>query len=142
MSQPRTKPRPRLVFSTAPFFRYPVREAFRHAAGFDQPLPIQYARFIARALTGDFGTSLRYREPVLPLVLARLPLTLALTLSGLGDAQMAQEKLRAEKRLRIEHLELTMREKHGMDLAATAVSATDARLCSRNAAASLPVSVR
>src|SRR5438034_922485 len=32
MSQPRTKPRPRLVFSTAPFFRYPVREAFRHAA--------------------------------------------------------------------------------------------------------------
>src|SRR5437867_9759399 len=32
MSQPRTKPRPRLVFSTAPFFRQPVREAFRHAA--------------------------------------------------------------------------------------------------------------
>lgn len=32
MSESRTKPRPRLVFSTAPFFRYPVREAFRHAA--------------------------------------------------------------------------------------------------------------
>src|SRR5438445_341633 len=32
MSASRTKPRPRLLFSTAPFFRYPVREAFRHAA--------------------------------------------------------------------------------------------------------------
>jgi len=32
MTQSRTTPPPRLVFSTAPFFRYPVREAFRHAA--------------------------------------------------------------------------------------------------------------
>src|SRR5437867_8256157 len=63
-------------------------EAFRHAAGFDQPLPIQYARFVGRALSGDFGQSLRYREPVMPLVLARLPLTLALTLSGLAVALM------------------------------------------------------
>ncbi len=61
-------------------------EAFRHAAGFDQSLPLQYARFVARVVTGDFGTSLRYREPVLPLVLARLPLTLALALSGLAVA--------------------------------------------------------
>ena len=61
-------------------------EAFRHAAGFDQPLPIQYARFVGRALSGDFGQSLRYREPVMPLVLARLPLTLALALAGMGVA--------------------------------------------------------
>jgi peptide/nickel transport system permease protein len=61
-------------------------EAFRHAAGFDQPLPIQYARFVGRALGGDFGQSLRYREPVMPLVLARLPLTLALALAGMGVA--------------------------------------------------------
>ena len=61
-------------------------EAFRHAAGLDQPLPIQYARFVGRALGGDFGQSLRYREPVMPLVLARLPLTLALALAGMGVA--------------------------------------------------------
>ena len=32
-----TRPRPRLLFSTAPFFRYPLRDAFRHIsnAGFD-----------------------------------------------------------------------------------------------------------
>jgi peptide/nickel transport system permease protein len=59
---------------------------FRHAAGFDQPLPVQYARFLSRALTGDFGQSLRYREPALPLVMGRLPLTIALALLGLGAA--------------------------------------------------------
>src|SRR5690242_5101575 len=32
MTSRRTRPRPKLVFSTAPFFRQPVREAFRHAA--------------------------------------------------------------------------------------------------------------
>jgi peptide/nickel transport system permease protein len=58
-------------------------EALRHAAGFDQPLPAQYARFLAHALSGDFGQSLRYREPAMPLVLARLPLTVALALLGL-----------------------------------------------------------
>jgi peptide/nickel transport system permease protein len=57
---------------------------FRHNAGFDQPLPMQYARFVAHAVTGDFGQSLRYREPALSLVLARLPLTIALALSGLA----------------------------------------------------------
>ena len=61
-------------------------EAFRHTAGFDQPLPVQYARFLTRAMTGDFGESLRYREPALPLVLARLPLTITLALLGLGVA--------------------------------------------------------
>src|SRR5438105_15115954 len=56
-------------------------EAFRHAAGFDQPLPAQYARFAVRALSGDLGQSLRYREPVMPLVIVRLPTTLALELA-------------------------------------------------------------
>lgn len=61
-------------------------EAFRHAAGLDQPLPLQYARFVARAVTGDFGQSLRYREPALTLVLERLPLTVTLALLGLTVA--------------------------------------------------------
>jgi len=34
-------------------------------------------------MLGDFGQSLRYREPALPLVLARLPLTITLALVGL-----------------------------------------------------------
>jgi sugar phosphate isomerase/epimerase len=37
MSGKTTKPKPRLLFSTAPFFRHPLRDAFRHIAeaGFD-----------------------------------------------------------------------------------------------------------
>ena len=39
---------------------------------------MQYARFLGRALQGDFGLSLRYNQPALPLVLASLPATLEL----------------------------------------------------------------
>jgi peptide/nickel transport system permease protein len=61
-------------------------ERFRQAYGFDQPLPIQYVRFIARAVRGNFGQSLRYRESALSLVLARLPLTITLAVLGLFTA--------------------------------------------------------
>jgi peptide/nickel transport system permease protein len=57
-------------------------EAFRRAMGFDQPVHVQYLRWLTRAARGDFGTSLRYTKPVLPLVLARMPATLELALSA------------------------------------------------------------
>jgi peptide/nickel transport system permease protein len=40
-------------------------------------------RFLGRALQGDFGLSLRYNQPALPLVLASLPATLELTAAAL-----------------------------------------------------------
>ncbi len=49
--------------------------AFRHDMGFDRPLPAQYVDFFLRAAKGDFGQSLRYQQPALGLVLARLPAT-------------------------------------------------------------------
>ncbi len=51
----------------------------RRAYGFDQPLVVQYGRFLANALQGDFGNSIRYREPALGLVLERLPATMQLS---------------------------------------------------------------
>ncbi len=54
-------------------------ERIRRDLGFDQPLPVQYLRFLAGAIRGDFGTSLRHNQPALPLVLERLPATLELT---------------------------------------------------------------
>ncbi|MBV9583247.1 MAG: ABC transporter permease [Chloroflexi bacterium] len=51
---------------------------FRHQMGLDQPLPVQYLEFLSRAVHGDFGTSFRNRTAALPLVLSRLPVTLAL----------------------------------------------------------------
>ena len=51
---------------------------FRQRLGFNDPLSVQYARFIGGALRGDFGESLRYRRDALGLVLERLPATLLL----------------------------------------------------------------
>lgn len=56
---------------------------FRHKMGFDRPLPVQFVDFAARAVMGDFGNSLHYRLPVVPLILERLPATLQLAVTAL-----------------------------------------------------------
>jgi peptide/nickel transport system permease protein len=56
---------------------------FRQRLGFNDPLPVQYGRFIAGAARGDFGESLRYKQDALGLVLERLPATLRLGLLAL-----------------------------------------------------------
>ncbi len=47
----------------------------RHAFGFDQPPWQQYARFVAGAVRGNFGNSIRYDRPALSMVFERLPQT-------------------------------------------------------------------
>jgi ABC-type dipeptide/oligopeptide/nickel transport system permease component len=54
-------------------------EAFRERLGFNDPLPVQYWRFLQGVLRGDLGDSFRFREPALDLVLQRMPATLQLT---------------------------------------------------------------
>jgi peptide/nickel transport system permease protein len=58
-------------------------EILRHAMGFDRPLYEQYWSFLSKAVRGDFGNSLRRRSPALPLVLAKLPTTIQLTLAAM-----------------------------------------------------------
>ena len=55
---------------------------FRRALGLDQPLPIQYLKFLLNAVEGDFGVSLRQRTSALGLVIERLPATLELALTA------------------------------------------------------------
>jgi peptide/nickel transport system permease protein len=50
--------------------------------GFDQPVHIQYLRWLGRAVRGDFGTSLRYAKAVFPLILERMPATLELAVAA------------------------------------------------------------
>jgi peptide/nickel transport system permease protein len=57
---------------------------FRQRLGFNDPLPVQYGRFIANAVRGDFGESLRYRKDALGLVLERVPATALLAATSLG----------------------------------------------------------
>ena len=55
---------------------------FRRALGLDQPLPVQYLKFLLNAVEGDFGVSLRQRTSALGLVIERLPATLELALTA------------------------------------------------------------
>ena len=59
------------------------QQELRVAMGLDDPLHIQYLRFIRGAVTGDLGTSVRLRTPVLELILDRFSSTLALSLGGI-----------------------------------------------------------
>jgi peptide/nickel transport system permease protein len=52
--------------------------ALRSAYGLDQPIPIQYVRWLGHVLTGDFGQSFLYKRPVIEMIQASLPNTLVL----------------------------------------------------------------
>lgn len=56
---------------------------FRHDMGFDRPWPVQYADYMGNVLQGDFGISLRQRQPAFDLVMERMPATLQLTAAAL-----------------------------------------------------------
>ena len=53
--------------------------ALRVRLGLDQPLPIQYAKWIkAFVLEGDWGYSIKFRRPVADMIVERVPATLLL----------------------------------------------------------------
>ncbi|WP_332777163.1 ABC transporter permease [Polaromonas sp.] len=56
------------------------RDAMRKSLGLDQPLPLQYLKFVGRAVQGEFGVSYRNIEPVSRVIASRLPATLELSL--------------------------------------------------------------
>lgn len=63
-------------------FRQGAREEqvfrLREWYGLDSPIPVQYLRWLGRALTGDLGTSVATRREVAPEVVRRLPWSLLL----------------------------------------------------------------
>ena len=54
------------------------RAALRHELGLDQPVPVQYAKWLVRLTRGDFGRSIRQSEPVAHAIKDRLPATIEL----------------------------------------------------------------
>jgi peptide/nickel transport system permease protein len=52
----------------------------RELWGLDQPLVVQLWRFVVNVVQLNFGTSLRYQQPVISLIAERLPATLELAL--------------------------------------------------------------
>ena len=55
-----------------------VIEAYRERLGVDQPVHIQYFRWLAAAFSGDLGTSFSTTRPVAEMIVERLPATLEL----------------------------------------------------------------
>lgn len=58
-------------------------EELRHELGLDDPLYIQYGRFLLNALRGDFGMSIRFHSPVSDLVFQAARHTFLLSVAGL-----------------------------------------------------------
>lgn len=58
-------------------------EKLRTQLGFNDPLHVQYGRYLSGLVQGDLGDSMRSRKPVAKLILQRLPRTIELTVSAL-----------------------------------------------------------
>ena len=84
-----------ITFSLLHLFRDPVLillppeatkedvELLRREMGLDQPIVVQYFKFLSGMVRGDFGKSFVAHQPALSLVLERMPMTLWLAASGL-----------------------------------------------------------
>ena len=60
-----------------------VIELIRKRHGLDQPIHIQYAKWVGNVAKGDFGESFRHRRPVNTLLAEAIPYTLQLTVLAL-----------------------------------------------------------
>lgn len=60
--------------------------AIRRNMGLDQPIPVQYVRWLGNLLKGDLGTSYVQHRPVAIIIKERVPSTLILVGAGLGIA--------------------------------------------------------
>ncbi|MEA2658219.1 MAG: peptide/nickel transport system permease protein [Candidatus Binatota bacterium] len=56
--------------------------------GLDQPLHVQYWRFLESAAVGDFGKSFKYSEPVIRVIKNRLPATIELAIFAILIASL------------------------------------------------------
>jgi peptide/nickel transport system permease protein len=79
----------------------------RHALGLDQPIAVQYGRYLTGLARGDMGDSFRFQAPVLRIIAERYPATLQLALAALivsmaigipAGAWAAQQRGRAADR--------------------------------------------
>ena len=76
-------------------------ERLRQVYGFDDPLPVQYGRWLKSALSGDLGVSITHGRDTVAVLLERFPSTLLLVLGallveyGLGFALGATAAVRA-----------------------------------------------
>jgi len=69
---------PMAQYANRPGMTAEDRENIRKNLGVDQPVPIQYIRWLGLAMQGDLGDSFFSKQPVLLMIKQRLPMTLIL----------------------------------------------------------------
>ncbi|HKY07213.1 MAG TPA: ABC transporter permease [Candidatus Binatia bacterium] len=60
----------------------------RERWGLDQPIYVQYFKFLKSAAVGDFGRSFKYAEPVIRVIMTRLPATIELAVVAIMIATL------------------------------------------------------
>jgi ABC-type dipeptide/oligopeptide/nickel transport system permease component len=58
------------------------RITLEHEFGLDQPVTVQYLSFLGNLAHGDLGQSIKFGQPVLPLIIGKLPLTIILAVTA------------------------------------------------------------
>jgi peptide/nickel transport system permease protein len=64
------------------------RDLIREQLGLNDPLPVQYGRFLANAVRGDLGQALFVQRPVARILAAELPYTMRLAVLAMAFAAM------------------------------------------------------
>jgi peptide/nickel transport system permease protein len=73
---------PLAQYATNPNMSMADRAALRERLGLNQPLPVQYLKWLGLALQGDLGKSFFSKQPVIDMIAQRLPLTLTLMVTA------------------------------------------------------------
>jgi peptide/nickel transport system permease protein len=73
---------PLAQFATNPNMSAEDRAALRERLGLNQPLPVQYIKWLGLVAQGDFGKSFFSKQPVLEMIGQRLPMTLTLMVTA------------------------------------------------------------
>jgi peptide/nickel transport system permease protein len=73
---------PLAQYATNPNMTQEDRAALRERLGLNQPLPVQYFKWVGLAVQGDLGKSFFSKQPVLEMIAQRLPLTLTLMVTA------------------------------------------------------------
>lgn len=69
---------PLAAYALNPSMTQADRERLKRQMGLDQPLPVQYARWVSGLVVGDWGRSFRDQQPVLSIIGQRVPATVEL----------------------------------------------------------------
>ena len=70
------------LLATGRFVNPAILEAYRARLGLDQPVFIQYFRWLGATLSGDLGYSYKSAQPVFVMIMERLPATVELMLTA------------------------------------------------------------